>query len=138
MSTDTASRPAPFDGEFTWGDVRNIHYIGEYAIVEYDARRASNAPEDEWAPHICFHPYIWMQPRSAWHDMARSFLTLDSALIASVIYRREWFETGDVNVAANSRLHGYIMRLVPLAEEEPALPQRKTKFHRPDPRFRNA
>ena len=60
--------------EFTWGNVFQIHCIGEYQIVEYIGERDSKKH---------YHGYI------NYSDTNHSYSSLDSALIGCIGYKHE-------------------------------------------------
>lgn len=95
MSSVDLKRPAPLphigdnlapDGRvFPWGPIDAIHCVGPYAIVEYREDRSTFTPASSWQNHgrTLFAPYL--DGRS----VSESFLSLDSALVGAVAYRRE-------------------------------------------------
>lgn len=76
-------------GEFTWGEVRCVHHVGEYDIVEYypDAH-----PDD-----ISFHPYIDSR------DTCHSYESLDAALAGCIAQKHD---------GVNTRADTYFMRAI--------------------------
>ena len=69
------------NGKYVWGEIVNVHEIGNYLIVEY-----KNCKDDEHGQDIkgtydgtnSFHPYV------DGHDTNCSFDTLDKAIIHAI------------------------------------------------------
>ena len=74
---------------FAWGEVRCIHHVGEYDIVEY---HPSNRQKE-----IAFHAYI--NGRDACH----SYLSLDAALAGCIARNHD---------GVNTRADVYFMRSI--------------------------
>lgn len=83
----TGDRHAPDGRKFAWGPIDAIHRIGEYAVVEYRQDRSNHSPSQPWCwddhNETRFHPYI------NGRDTNCSYLSLDSALIGVIAYKRE-------------------------------------------------
>lgn len=80
-------RIAPDGRQFAWGPIDAIHTIGEYQIAEYREDQSNHSASQPWCwerhGRTLFHPWI------AGRDMHASFLTLDSALVGAIAYKRE-------------------------------------------------
>lgn len=87
--------------EFTWGNVRDIHRVGEYEIVEYDPRKASNVTDEEFDPSPSFHPFI------DGVDTCRSYKSLDAALVGVIARKHD---------GINTRADVYFLRGIGLAD----------------------
>lgn len=92
--TEETVRPATHDEklklikeEYHWGEVKNIHCIGDLQVVE-----AVNKESKTY-----FHGYI------NYRDICVSYLSLDSALIGLICRKYE---------GANEKLSGYIGRIL--------------------------
>lgn len=107
------STSAPRPERFTWGKVIRVHVVGEdYAIVEYVPRRPSNVSVEDYDSSPQFGVFVRGARRYGW-DTGRSWRSLDEALIAAIAWRVELAVRG-VNVAANSRVVGHIVRMLEL------------------------
>lgn len=78
--------------KFTWGDVKKIHHIGPYAVVEF-------AWGDTWdnAGEVAFHPYFNGRETNTSYD------SLDAALAGIIAFAHE---------GPNHRADGYFMRMI--------------------------
>ncbi|MFN2347095.1 MAG: hypothetical protein ABR616_15455 [Dermatophilaceae bacterium] len=92
------NRAAPDGTRFTWGPIDAVHTVGEYQIVEYREDRSNFRRAEEWDGHgrTLFHPYI------GGRDLHRGYLSLDSALVGAIAYKRE---------GPNSRAADYFERM---------------------------
>lgn len=97
---------------FTWGKVIAVHSIGNYSIVEFAPRRASNVAKDDFDPSPQFHPFIKSPTTGQMEDTNRSYSSLDGALVGAIAYRTEWHNTGNANVGANSKASIYFGRMI--------------------------
>jgi hypothetical protein len=84
---------------YTWGDIVEIHEIGNYIIVEYKAIKFDGCSPVEprsYEEKSTFHPYI------DGDDQNESYDSLDHALAACIC----------VNNGTNTRASMYFMKMV--------------------------
>lgn len=77
-------RPVMPDGRtFSWGPVDRIHEIGNITVVEFRTDQSNNITPSSWLTHgqKRFIPYV-----GRWGF--RVFLSLDSALVGAIAYKR--------------------------------------------------
>jgi hypothetical protein len=91
-----------------WGHVYKVLEIGPYSIVKFRRNKPDSA-ESDWKPETGFSTFV--NGRRTGH----SYESLDAALIACVVFRREEINHG-MSAALNERFTGYIMRA--LGEDE--------------------
>jgi hypothetical protein len=101
---------------FVWGHVYAVIEVGPYSIVKYRPNKSANADPD-WKPKTSFHPYVKNNTKAGVYDTGHSYGSLDAALIACVVFKREW-ETHGINTALNEQLTSYIMRILDPEEGE--------------------
>jgi hypothetical protein len=68
---------------FTWGEVKTVHVVGDYQIIEYHPRKTENnrVLKDIDYEQVAFHPYI------DWKDTNRGFGTLEEAMVGVIALR---------------------------------------------------
>ena len=98
----TEDRKQNIAKEFSWGQVREVHEIGPYLIVEYHPHKyiagAWTRSNGNDLGKINFYLYV-----DGW-DTSHSCESLDEALATAIAYRRE---------GSNSRAAEYFMRMLP-------------------------
>ncbi len=94
---------------YTWGEILNVHRLGNYAVLEYKATHGSDTGE------IYFHPILWTDQYKQYHndnfywdDTNTSYPTLEEAIIG-VIGRK--FD------GLNSQAAGYFSRMIGLTSK---------------------
>ena len=87
IKTDHKEKVEYLVENFNWGEVKEVHCIGEYQILEYVDSEAVDQ----------FHPYIDYDATN------NSFPSLDEALIGCIVFKK---------VGKNSRLEHYIPKML--------------------------
>ena len=77
---------------YVWGQVVNVHRVGEYAIIEYVI---TSETHPDYGKHF-FHPAIWSDKFAkyndgnfSWVDMHTSYSSLDEALLGAIAYKHD-------------------------------------------------
>lgn len=71
---------------FSWGEVKTVHIVGEYQIVEYHPRACTESgriTQDIDHNKTNFHPYI------NWEDTSHGYNSLDEALVGVIALKAE-------------------------------------------------
>lgn len=71
---------------FTWGEVKEVHVVGDYQIVEYHPRASTESghiTRDIDRNKTQFHPYI------NWEDTSHGYGSLDEALVGVIALKAE-------------------------------------------------
>ena len=89
---------------FTWGEIVQIHEVGEYAVAEYLEWERDGITIKTGAPSENHSFFVWVDGRSTSH----SYNSLDAALAGAIAYKYE---------GANHRADWYFMRSI-LPEKE--------------------
>lgn len=87
---------------YVWGNVVNVHKIGDYAVIEYVVRNGDNTGE------IRFHPALWTDKYKGhfhWQDTNRSYGTLEGAIVGVIAYKFD---------GLNSQAAGYFAKMIGL------------------------
>lgn len=95
---DMAANAPKYDGpdvsHFWGGYVQDVFILGEYAIVQYMPKKASNAPKD-WKPTPMFTGYVRETPqrrnisydKNGWKSTNHSFDSLEAATVHTFAYK---------------------------------------------------
>ena len=81
--------------DFSWGEIIDIHTIGEYQIIEY-------IPRNDEEHKVLFHAYI------KFNDAHNSYETLEKAITGVIFEKYE----GHMN-----QLHSYVWRIIDSGQE---------------------
>lgn len=94
---------------YIWGEVKEIHIIGVYGVIEYVRRNGDDKDK------IYFHPVLWTDKYKEhhnnhyyWEDTNRSFHTLEEAIIDVIAYNFD---------GLNSQAGHYFSKMVGLSKE---------------------
>jgi hypothetical protein len=70
---------------FVWGEVKTVHVVGDYQVVEYYPRKSekNRISQDIDYSKTLFNPYI------DWEDTNHGYGSLDEALVGVIAYRAE-------------------------------------------------
>jgi len=100
MNRTTNLKELRSGADFTWGELRKIHEVGEYAIVEYHPWKVKSPTVITGNPDmekLEFHCYLKE------NDTACSCESLDAALAYCIAYKHE---------GANTRASRYFMKAI--------------------------
>ena len=94
---------------YVWGEVQNVHKIGDYAVIEYIVNRGEDAGETR------FHPALWTDQYKQhhgnlfyWQDTNTSYMTLEEAVIGVIAYKYD---------GLNSQAARYFYKMIGLGKE---------------------
>lgn len=84
--------------EFSWGEVLEVHSIGEYIIFKYKEKKSDHISDEAYEKenHISYHSY------TDFKDDCRGYATLDQAIIGAISSKYD----------GSDRAFGYICRML--------------------------
>ena len=114
MAKEFEALPVPTDDEFaesfTWGKVVAVHRLGDYQIVQYVPRQASNVSAEDYAAERAQRPTNF-SGHVGGDPIGRSWHTLEQAIIGTICHRFD-------PASPNERSADYVFRMIQLPDEE--------------------